>query len=484
MTSLFDQMQGASTLGESQGNFPGYGATFDNAKASIGSRLPSGQTLADGFASAQTGFEMAKNMPVGANSFPPEVLNSASMSGFNTFAASTGAQIPQAGTVSDLFAGSGLTNGSSGSADFPGFASTTGFLKTDFMPGEGGGIPNIAGGLPSLGGVGDAFGTGISSLGKGVGGIASTVFGKASTAMSGMAGNAMGLLNSSAARLGVSGLLPGGGIAGLTGDTQIGFSGSNPSISPDADWRVRVSVSPTSGVLYKATDPGIMAPLINSSGVIFPYTPNITFTHNNIYTAQAPTHSNYPIQSYQHSEIAAITIQGDFTVQSVEEGQYLLAVIHFFRGAAKMFYGKDTLAGNPPVVLFLNGYGAHYLPNVPCVLTSFAHTMPADVDYMDVPITTTSFQDIETTSTTDGLNGGTDFAESRKYMPAGFSRGAGVKSVTRKYTTSSVSTRLPTLSQITLTLMPVYSRNAIHNTYSTEALARGDFINSNKGGFI
>jgi len=62
--------------------------------------------------------------------------------------------------------------------------------------------------------------------------------------------------------------------------------------------------------------------------------------------------------------------------------------LYFFRAATKMFYGNSgTYQGAPPPIVYLDGYGAHYLPHVPCLLTQFSHTMPNDVDYIETKVT-------------------------------------------------------------------------------------------------
>jgi hypothetical protein len=139
--------------------------------------------------------------------------------------------------------------------------------------------------------------------------------------------------------------------------------------------------------------------------------------------------------------VQPITISGDFTVQNISEGQYLLATIYFFRSLTKMFFGMDALAGNPPPIVYLNGFGQYYLPNVPCVITAFSHTMPADVDYMDIPEPAAQLG----TSTT--------------------------------YPDILQSTRLPTSSAISVTLQPVYSRYAQSQGFSLNDFAAGRLIN-------
>lgn len=267
-------------------------------------------------------------------------------------------------------------------------------------------------------------------------------------------------------RLASSGLLS-GALNALQTTLNIGFSYSTETAVPsERDWRVRVSCAPYQGILYNDTVNNIlMQPLQVTSGAVFPYTPQITVQHTARYGAVPLTHSNYSSFFYEGSEVQAINISGDFTVQNIAEGQYLLAVIYFFRAASKMYFGRDgqpsstnqfgiVPAGNPPPMLFLNGYGSHYFPRVPCVLTSFQHVMPPDCDYVDVPFSP------------------------RLQKPA---------NAPELTATSAMTTRLPTQSTITISLQPIYSRKAVHDRFTLAEFARGNLLGGGSpptGGFI
>lgn len=251
-------------------------------------------------------------------------------------------------------------------------------------------------------------------------------------------------LDPSTARLGAAGLLKGGTKAGATPPTEsnVGFSvdTSNGPVPIKEDWRIRVSVGESSGIFYQNNNLGILAPLKDTSGVIFPYTPSITTSFTASYSPQKSTHSNYSAFFYEASEVSAINISGDFTVQTIEEGQYLLACIYFFRASTKMFYGTGQNAGNPPPILFLDGYGDQYFKRVPCVLTSFQHVMGADVDYLEVP------------------NLGSE------YTP-----------ITQAGSPGAKTTRVPTTSQIQISLQPVYSRQSLAK-FDLEKFAQGRLL--------
>lgn len=265
--------------------------------------------------------------------------------------------------------------------------------------------------------------------------------------------------NPSAARLAVSGLVTGAqnALSDIAGRVfNFNFVNANGNtIDPTEDWRVRISLQPgTASLFYNNPNNPIMYPLSQTSGVVFPYTPSITINHRARYGATPLTHANYNSYFYEGSEVSSISINAEFTVQNIEEGQYLAAVIQFFRSMTKMFYGNSRLAGTPPPMVFMDGYGEAYMPHVPCVVTEFTHTMPNDVDYIEVPV---------------GVS---------------LNNVAGQQINTNNFASR---TRLPTSSSISLSLQPVYSRNNVSNNFTLEKYAAGGLIQgstSPRGGFL
>ena len=261
----------------------------------------------------------------------------------------------------------------------------------------------------------------------------------------GLLNTALNIIDPSGIRKQLAGLYE-GGVSSLfqrkraPGINVVGAAKSNSPLQ--SDWRVRI------GLLKWNDDPQnfIMAPLKRTNNsVVFPYTPTVTVTHNARYQEQALTHSNYKNYFYEGSDVAAINIAGDFTVQNHDDALYLLASIFFFRSCTKMFFGKDDNAGNPPPIVALDGYGDFYFPHVSCVVTSFQHTMPADCDYVEI-----------------------------KYSEGGNGK---VGSASQKIA------RLPTTSQLNITLQPVYSRQNIAKNMSLAEFSRGHLLKGN-GGFL
>lgn len=253
--------------------------------------------------------------------------------------------------------------------------------------------------------------------------------------------------------------------AGLQADgsaISAGQSGAAPIIGFDRsgeEWRVRVSVNPGAPILYRDPNPGVMASLRETDGVIFPYVPQVTVAYQARYGSQPLTHTNYTNYFYEASEVQAIQISGEFSVQNDFDAQYLLGVLYFFRAATKMFYGSSGIyQGSPPPILYLDGYGAHYLPHVPCILTQFSHTMPNDVDYIE-----TRYQSKSMTTTT---------IDSATKLPT---TKTGSGTITTQTAELPAMTRLPTMSTISISLQPVYSR-AKQREFDFSAFARGDMI--------
>jgi hypothetical protein len=218
---------------------------------------------------------------------------------------------------------------------------------------------------------------------------------------------------------------------------------STSLISTEDDWRIRVSLPTKSQIFYQDPNRSQLAlkPIIDSgvNGVIFPYTPSINVQHNARYQPQNLTHSNYTSYFYEGSDVAAITISGEFSAQNEKEAAYVLACVHFLRACTKMFFGQSTSlpVGTPPTIVFLDGYGQFYFPHVSCVVTNFSHTLPADVDY--IPL----------------------------------------KNIYQ-------NTRIPTLSTISITLQPVVSRKRIHEDFNLDYVAQGLLLGDKKGvgGFL
>lgn len=161
---------------------------------------------------------------------------------------------------------------------------------------------------------------------------------------------------------------------------------SQNTVSDASDWRVSISVPE---IFQK--EGNILAPLREESGngafntgnrMVFPFNPTVLLSHSANYSQLQPTHTNYPFNAYESSQIDAITITGEFYQENENDAKYWIACLHFLRTATKMFYGGSDPLGNPPIVCRLNGYGKHVLNSIPVVITNFTTDLPVDVDYI------------------------------------------------------------------------------------------------------
>ena len=256
-----------------------------------------------------------------------------------------------------------------------------------------------------------------------------------------------------------------------------------------ADWRVRLQLAKSADYLYRAASPGILAPLADTDGVLFPYTPVIETSYKAKYDSSDLVHSNYKGYFYKSSAVEELTIRGTFTAQDTKEAQYLLAVIHFFRSVTKMFYGKDTQAGAPPPLVYLSGYGQYQFNRHPCVVTSFGYTLPQDIDYIRADGFNNyglNLENRQNRSSGPAPSGLVDFVKSKLKInglfPGGQPQVPSPTAVNQnvRNTNSTNSTYVPTKMEISITLLPIQTRNQVSKQFSVKGFANGDLL---KGGF-
>jgi hypothetical protein len=146
--------------------------------------------------------------------------------------------------------------------------------------------------------------------------------------------------------------------------------------SDTKDWRVKLTIpNDASSLREYLFDGGVkhrLAPIRDFGGIFWPLTPTVIIEHGANYNALAQTHSNYPFQAYQNSQVGQMAIFGEFPVQNQQDAAHWVATVNFLRTVSKMFFGStgsnDKLKGNPPPILHLSGYGEHMFEKVPVVL--------------------------------------------------------------------------------------------------------------------
>ncbi len=229
--------------------------------------------------------------------------------------------------------------------------------------------------------------------------------------------------------------------------------------SDTTDWRVRLQIPTGADATYNAimADNELFEPLVPSRGVFWPLTPAVVITHTANYNPLSQTHSNYPFQAYQNSQVDGYNIIGEFPVQNSEDAKHWVATVNFLRTVTKMFFGKEQdLKGNPPPILHMSGYGDHMFNKVPVIVNSFNVELRPGIDYISTRQNTSIYN---TARTREKLLGLPELDANQTWAP--------------------------TLSNISVLVTPVYSRESIKR-FSLSDFARGKLSGKGEGeiGFI
>ena len=200
---------------------------------------------------------------------------------------------------------------------------------------------------------------------------------------------------------------------------------------PFDDMRVRILVPPK--YITPLTSGG-KNELLNLSGIIFPYLPQIRCEFKADYASANPMHSNFSVNFYQRSNVSTISISGKFTVENQDDAIVYIATMHLLRALTRMRSGGassgDADSGAPPPVCRLYAHGDMMFNNVPVAITSFRMEMPDGVDYF--------------TLTDDAYYG---------------------------------TTAVPMISTIAISCMPMYSRDEMQAFSVSKYLTAADFRN-------
>ncbi len=247
--------------------------------------------------------------------------------------------------------------------------------------------------------------------------------------------------------------------AGISTDSRIVNARAKWSGRSDKeDWRVRLQVPP--GNLQKFFDfenNPLMQPLAESQGIFWPLTPAVVIQHSANYNAMDQVHSNFPHQAYQNSQVDSFNVIGEFPVQNSEDAKHWVATINFLRTATKMFFGSeegsDGLKGNPPPIMHFYGYGDHMFNKVPVIINTFNVELRPGIDYI-----------------------------STKQSDVYSQRPNNINVLNQD---GNSQTWAPTLSNVSVLLTPIYSRDSIRD-FSMKKFVRGELNGkgSNEVGFI
>lgn len=304
------------------------------------------------------------------------------------------------------------------------------------------------------------------------------------------------------------------GPGGASAMTKVTFKGG-----ASTDWRVRLSLPPN----FFRNSP-VLKPLVDADGLVFPYTPSITISHSAQYDQMTPMHQNYTFSAYQSSKVDAITISGPFNVEDYVQAQYWIAALHFLRSATKMYTGDTEFAGSPPPILYLNGYGNYVFKNVPVIVTSFNIDLPADVNYISTTVGTPEYTSPIASAGGGGGKGSSPLGSASSLLAgaAGIAGAVGAASMAKSlgkgaaavgvaagaigmisslassaaakstnaaaalgggsFTATTSATHVPTKSTLSVTVQPVYSREAVRQ-FSLQTFVNGGYVNGD-GGYI
>lgn len=228
------------------------------------------------------------------------------------------------------------------------------------------------------------------------------------------------------------------------------------------DWRVRLQL-PSGSELYDeffSDRSSRLYPLRDIGGFFWPLTPSVVIQHMANYNALSQTHSNYPFQAYTNSQVDSFNIIGEFPVQNQQDAAYWVATVNFLRTMTKMFFGKEqNFKGNPPPILHLSGYGENMFEKVPVILNSFNVELRAGIDYISTK--------------QDPIYQGARSDAKELYQVGEFNPNA------------LDQTWAPTLSNISVLVTPIYSRDSIKR-FSLKDFAAGKLNGKGEGniGFI
>jgi hypothetical protein len=248
-----------------------------------------------------------------------------------------------------------------------------------------------------------------------------------------------------------------------------------------SDWRVRLRLAPQSDYLYNAPDPGILAPLVITDGIIFPYVPRIDTVHQARYNNYDLPHSNYRGYFYAGSHQERVIVSATFTAQDTKEANYMLAALHFLRSCTKMFYGQDMQRGTPPPLVFLSGLGEHQFNEHPCAVEIVNINLPNDVDYIKAGDSGTFSGDFMSPINSPRTSPASSFrgALSRLFGAGMSFGGTPAPTYTRELIYQRENqgiTMVPTKMDINFNLIPIQTRDQISNEYSLKDYASGSLL--------
>lgn len=121
-----------------------------------------------------------------------------------------------------------------------------------------------------------------------------------------------------------------------------------------------------------------------TSGLIFPYTPKVTFNHQVEYDTTSITHTNLAYNYYKSTTPPSVEINAKFTADNRNNALHMLSAIWFLTACSKCNFGENAKdPGLPPPIIYLSGYNS-LIDNIPVVIKSFNYSYPDDKHYVNL----------------------------------------------------------------------------------------------------
>lgn len=121
-----------------------------------------------------------------------------------------------------------------------------------------------------------------------------------------------------------------------------------------------------------------------TSGLIFPYTPRVSFDHKVNYQSQDITHTNITHHYYQNTPTPSLSVEAKFTADNRANALHMLSAIWYLNACSKCDFGMNTSTpGLPPPILYFSGYDTT-IDNIPVLISSVNYTYPDDKHYVNL----------------------------------------------------------------------------------------------------
>ena len=274
-------------------------------------------------------------------------------------------------------------------------------------------------------------------------------------------------------------------LGAAVGSISSAISSFSNTTNPD-DFRVQLSLPNWPSFINSP----VLKPLHDAGGMVFPYTPSIDIRSTATYGHEPVLQNNFSVNYFKNSEPQQITITAPMPVEDQTQALYWIAALHYFRSATKMFMGIDPLAGNPPPIVMLNGYGNFVFKNIPVVIESVDITLPNDCDYISTPVVgSAAAQAANVSNAVSNVASSIGSAiPSLAGLTGTISSIAGaassVSAILAAYsvggTVSGGLAYVPTKSEFRITVRPVYSRQSMRQ-FSLDLFVTGGYIGNYYG---